>query len=636
MNPQQPIVTETKQTPLRRRVQAYLQVHIHEQLTAAALATRLEVPREEIDAILTALTADGSVVQKSRETGEVSFAPSLRQKRLGEMLVESELITAAQLDEALAEQAKTGERLGNILMSRGFISKQVLGEALEAQRGTPYVNLATYPIDENLMRALSPALIAELKVVPFERVGREIHVAMLDPTDILAMDRVSTVLRARVRPFLTTERDFAWVLSTYFDVSTTVQESLDSGAGIDEDAPHFAAITASDSPDDPPVVRLADSLIQGAVRDGATDLHIEPQVADTAVRYRIDGLLYDKARLPRSVGAAVVSRVKALAGVDIAERVRPQDGRLLYQGTGREYDLRISTVGTSFGERVTVRLLDKSRVLLGFERLGLLPEQEAVLNRLLTRSYGMILVTGPTGSGKTTTLYSCISRINDRDRNIMTIEDPVEYHLDGITQIAVRTKMAFTFATGLRAILRHDPDVIMVGEVRDTETAQIAIQAALTGHLVLSTLHTNDAAGAVVRLVEMGVEPYLITSTLLASVGQRLVRTLCPSCRRPYQASTEVAHELGLPNDPPVSLFAPVGCTECSDLGYRGRTGVYEVMNVTDKIRELVLQRRPASAMREAALRGGMISIRGAGTTKALEGITSVEELRRVVFTEVD
>lgn len=308
----------------------------------------------------------------------------------------------------------------------------------------------------------------------------------------------------------------------------------------------------------------------------------------------------------------------------------------MYQGTGREYDLRISTVGTSFGERVTVRLLDKSRVLLGFERLGLLPEQEAVLNRLLTRSYGMVLVTGPTGSGKTTTLYSCISRINDRDRNIMTIEDPVEYHLDGITQIAVRTKMAFTFATGLRAILRHDPDVIMVGEVRDSETAQIAIQAALTGHLVLSTLHTNDAAGAVVRLVEMGVEPYLITSTLLASVGQRLVRTLCPSCRRPYQASTEVAHELGLPNDPPVSLFAPVGCTECGDLGYRGRTGVYEVMNVTDKIRELILQRRPASAMREAALRGGMISIRGGGTTKALEGITSVEELRRVVFTEVD
>lgn len=630
-----PIVADSSQSPLRRRVQAYLQVHSYENLTAATLAERLEVPREEIDAMLAVLTAEGSIVQKGRESGEASFAPSLRQKRLGEMLVESELITAAQLDEALAEQAKTGERLGNILMTRGVISKQVLGEALEAQRGTPYVNLATYPIDESLMRALSPALIAELKVVPFERVGREIHVAMLDPTDVLAMDRVSAVLRARVRPFLTTERDFAWVLSTYFDVSTTVQESLESGAGIDED-PHFAAIMASDSPDDPPVVRLADSLIQGAVRDGATDLHIEPQVTDTAVRYRIDGLLYDKARLPRSVGAAVVSRVKALAGVDIAERVRPQDGRLMYQGTGREYDLRISTVGTSFGERVTVRLLDKSRVLLGFERLGLLPEQEAVLNRLLTRSYGMVLVTGPTGSGKTTTLYSCISRINDRDRNIMTIEDPVEYHLDGITQIAVRTKMAFTFATGLRAILRHDPDVIMVGEVRDSETAQIAIQAALTGHLVLSTLHTNDAAGAVVRLVEMGVEPYLITSTLLASVGQRLVRTLCPSCRRPYQASTEVAHELGLPNDPPVSLFAPVGCTECGDLGYRGRTGVYEVMNVTDKIRELILQRRPASAMREAALRGGMISIRGGGTTKALEGITSVEELRRVVFTEVD
>jgi type IV pilus assembly protein PilB len=635
VNPLRPIVTEPGQTPLRRRVQAYIQVHSHEQVTAAILAARLEVPREEIDAVLAALTADGSIVRRDRDSGEAAYAPSIRQKRLGEMLVESELITAAQLEEALAEQAKTGERLGNILMSRGFISKQVLGEALEAQRGTPYVNLATYSIDEPLMRELSPALIAELKVVPFERVGREIHVAMLDPTDVVAIDRVSALLRGRVRPFLTTERDFAWVLSTYFDVSTAVQESIESGAG-DEDAPEFAAVTASDSPDDPPVVRLTDSLVQGAVRDGATDLHIEPQVADTAVRYRIDGLLYDKARLPRGVGAAVVSRVKALAGVDIAERVRPQDGRLLYHVNGREHDLRISTVGTSFGERVTIRLLDKSRVLLGFERLGLLPEQEALLNRLLTRSYGMILVTGPTGSGKTTTLYSCISRINERTRNIMTIEDPVEYHLEGITQIAVRSKMAFSFATGLRAILRHDPDVVMVGEVRDSETAHIAIQAALTGHLVLSTLHTNDAAGAIVRLVEMGVEPYLITSTLLASVGQRLIRRLCPTCRRPYQAPTDVAHELGLTGDPPVTLYAPHGCTECAELGYRGRTGVYEVMSITDKIRELILQRKPASTMREAAMRGGMISIRGAGTAKALDGITSIEELRRVIFTEVD
>jgi general secretion pathway protein E len=245
-------------------------------------------------------------------------------------------------------------------------------------------------------------------------------------------------------------------------------------------------------------------------------------------------------------------------------------------------------------------------------------------------------VTGPTGSGKTTTLYSCISRINERTRNIMTIEDPVEYHLEGITQIAVRSKMAFSFATGLRAILRHDPDVIMVGEVRDSETAQIAIQAALTGHLVLSTLHTNDAAGAIVRLVEMGIEPYLITSTLLASVGQRLIRRLCLTCRRPYQAPTDIAHELGLTGDPPVTLYAPQGCTECAELGYRGRTGVYEVMSITDKIRELILQRRPASVMREAAMRGGMISIRGAGTAKALDGITSIEELRRVIFTEVD
>jgi len=439
-----------------------------------------------------------------------------------------------------------------------------------------------------------------------------------------------------VRPFLTTERDFEWLLSTRFDITRTVTESAEAVGPGEETEPDFAAVTASDSPDDPPVVRLVDSLVQGAVRDGATDIHIEPQADGTAVRYRVDGLLYDKARLPRGVAAAVVSRVKVLAGIDIAERVRPQDGRLLYAVNGHEHDLRIATVGASFGERVTIRMLDKSRVLFGLERLGLLPDQEAVLDRLLARPYGMLFATGPTGSGKTTTLYACISRLNNRARNIMSVEDPVEYHLEGITQIAVRSKMAVSFATGLRAIIRQDPDVIMVGEVRDAETAQIAVQAALTGHLVLSTLHTNDASSAIVRLIDMGVEPYLITSTLLGAVGQRLVRLLCPTCKQPYTASLGEVTEMGLPPDPPVRLHAPKGCPECNHLGYSGRTGVFEIMRMSDEIRDLVLERRPASTIQEAAERGGMRSMRSAGVAKALEGATSLEELRRVVFIEED
>lgn len=502
---------------LQRRVQAYVQVHARELPTAPAIAAHLGADLAEVQIALDALVGDGSLVRRGGV--ETTYAPTSTQKRLGQMLVEAGLLTEAQLEEALAEQAKTGQRLGQVLIGRGLVTKHAVGETLGAQRSNPYVNLVTTPIDDELLRSIPASVITELRAAPFARVGQEVHVAMPDPSDVRAIDRLSGLIRARVRPFFTTERDFEWLLATRLNVTQAVGEDLDAAGAVGVE-PEFATVLAGDSPLDPPMVRLVDSMIQGAVREGATDIHIEPQADGTAVRYRIDGLLYDKARLSRSVGGGAASRIKALAGLDIAERVRPQDGRLLYEFGEREHDLRIASVGSNFGERVTVRVLDKHRVLLGLERLGLLPDQQKVLEGLLARPYGMILVTGPTGSGKTTTLYACLNRINERTRNIMTVEDPVEYHLEGITQIAVRTKMAVSFAAGLRAIIRHDPDVVMVGEIRDTETAQIAVQAALTGHLVLSTLHTNDAAGAIVRLVEMGVEPYLITSTLLASIGQ--------------------------------------------------------------------------------------------------------------------
>lgn len=629
-------VADSPGDQVRRRVQACVQVRGQKRPTATAIAEQLDLPLEEVEAALARLEAEGMVVRKTVNSTEPFYVPGASQKRLGQMLLGAGLLTPSQLEEALADQARTGERLGQILIKRGFITKQALGETLGVQRGAPYVNLVTCPIDDEVLRLVPLSVITELKAVPFARVGREVHVAMVDPTDVPAIDRISALVRARVRPFFTTERDFEWLLSARFDVTGAVTKSLEETGEVDQPQPEVVAVTASESPTDPPIVRLVDSLIQGALRDGATDVHVEPQADGTAVRYRIDGILYDKARLSRAVAAAVTSRIKALAGLDIAERIRPQDGRLLYELSGREHDLRIATVGASFGERITIRVLDKTRVLLGLERLGLLPDQEALLERLLAKPYGMVLVTGPTGSGKTTTLYGCLSRLNERSRNIMTVEDPVEYHLEGITQIPVRSKMAVSFAAGLRAIIRQDPDVIMVGEIRDAETAQIAVQAALTGHLVLSTLHTNDAAGALVRLIDMGVEPYLITSTLLAAVGQRLVRLLCPTCRRPHSATPEVLNELNLAATVPVTLWKPGGCAECGDLGYRGRTGVFEIMPVTNQTRDLILQRQPASTIREAAERAGMRTMRQAGITKAMEGITSLEELRRVVLTEMD
>jgi type IV pilus assembly protein PilB len=622
--------------PLQSELLALADAMQKDGATAAALARRLDMPLHDVESELEALVQQGALFAYARGGGEVHYRLP-RKKLLGRLLLEAGIVTEQQLDEALAEQKRTGEPLGQILVGRGHVSAHVLGSVLGQQGGLPYVNLRTSPIDTQVLRSIPETLVTAHRVVAFARGGDVLSLAMVDPRDVVAVDQVRAFTRARVKLFQTTERDFDWVLTKYFDISRKVGASMqmvdDTEALDDLEAP---AIVVSDSPHDPPVVQMLDSIVQGAARDGATDIHIEPQAADAVVRYRIDGVLYDKVTLPRAVAAAVASRAKVVAGLDIAEHVRPQDGRVRMEWSGRDLDLRVATVGTAFGERVAIRLLDKNRVLLGLERLGLLPEQELVLESLLGKPYGIILVTGPTGSGKTTTLYASLARINERSRNIITVEDPVEYHLPGITQIPVRAKMGATFPVVLRAILRQDPDVIMVGEIRDAETAQVAIQAALTGHLVLTTLHTNDAAGAIGRLVDMGVEPYLITSTILAAIGQRLVRVLCPACRRAYHPSAELRTELGPAVDDAGTLYAPVGCAECDGLGYRSRSGVFEVLKISDRIRALVLDRQPANAIREAARAHGMATMRDCGIAKLRDGTASVEELRRVVFAGVD
>lgn len=620
---------------LQRRLLALLDDHSTngDDLTAAVLAEKVALPVSDVEAELETLVLLGNLMRVTATDGQVHYSPAPRRKLLGNMLVDAGFITEAQLQDALAEQTQTGERLGRILLDRGYVSKQTLGQMLEVQRGVPYVNLSNFSIDEKLVRALPEWVVLQHKVLPLARLRREIHLAMLDPTDVVAIDTVARLLDGRVRPFLTTERDFDWALTKFFDVGRRVGESL-VGVAPEEPSGREAAATITEATDAPPVVRVVNSILADAVRIGATDVHIEPDAAEARVRVRVDGLLYDKTTLPQGVAGAVISRLKVLAGMDIAERLRPQDGRILLDIEGREYDLRLATVGTAFGERAAVRLLNTQQVLLGLERLGLFPEQQKVLQQLLSRPHGMILVTGPTGSGKTTTLYAALRHINETTRNIMTIEDPVEYRLGGITQIPVREKAGITFGLGLRAILRQDPDVVMVGEIRDPETAAIGIQAALTGHLVLSTLHTSHAAGALVRLLDMGVETYLLTSSVLAVAGQRLLRVLCTACRRRYRATADDQAVLGLNSGERPTLFRAVGCAECGDLGYKGRTGVFEIMVMSDEIRELVLQRKPATAILTAAVAAGMQTLQQSARRAVLDGTTSVEEYRRLVLAE--
>ena len=558
-------------------------------------------------------------------------------KRLGELLMEAGVITEAQLSEALEEQKKTGKRLAQIFIERGVLAKGEAGRWLALQQGYEYVNLTAEPIDLTIARLLPEQFVRRLMALPIRQEDKDLVVAMADPSDLLAIDEVFRVTGRRVIPVFTTETDVEWAIGQLFDVGVKVTRAASMVDTIE-----FAEARPNGEPDivvlgseaSPPVIQMVDSILQGAISSRATDIHLEPHLHEARVRYRIDGLLYDKATIPRLIYAAVVSRVKILASLDIAEHDKPQDGRISMRLRDHDYDVRVGITSTAFGERVLMRLLDKTNVLLALERLGITPEHELILNTMIRKPHGMILVTGPTGSGKTTTLYSCLYRINDPAKNIMTIEDPVEYYLEGISQIPVRARRGITFATGLRSILRQDPDVVMVGEIRDAETAKISVHAALTGHLVFSTLHTNDAAGSVVRLVDMGIEPYFITSSLIATVGQRLMRRLCPACKTAYEATRDVVTELGLPKDSRPTLYAAVGCADCDHTGYRGRFCVMETLRMNDTIRELVLAHKPASALREAAMASGMVAISEVATAKILEGITSVEELRRVIYLE--
>jgi type IV pilus assembly protein PilB len=552
---------------------------------------------------------------------------------LGERLISDGVIDEVQLEAGLKRQEQTGAFLGETLVEMGIVQPAVLGPYLETPIGYPFVELTGREIDLGLARTISERIARRKLALPFALDGDTVCVAMADPMDLHTVDTLRATLKRPIAPYLAFTPDLIDAINRAFDVRHKAQSALEDIPEIERAGGDLSVDELMGLAEDAPIVRLVNSIVQGALANGASDIHIEPQEHEVVVRYRLDGLLYEQMVLPRNHLAAVVSRVKIMSRMNIAERRRPQDGRFsCLDENNHDYDLRVSVMPTIYGEKVVMRVLEKTSSFSSLEHLGFYPEQLEGFKTMIQRPHGIVLVTGPTGSGKSTTLYAGLNRINSPTLNINTIEDPVEYHLKGINQVQVNPKIGVTFASGLRNLVRQDPDVIMVGEIRDVETAEIAIQAALTGHLVLSTLHTNDAPGALVRLQNMGVEPFLISSAVLGVVGQRLVRTICPNCRQESTPSPEVVAALGL--SPTQMISHGEGCGRCGNRGMKGRTAAYEVMPMTDRIREMVLARASGVDLKSQAMSEGMSTMRESGIRKVREGTTTAEEVMRVLFTE--
>jgi len=559
-----------------------------------------------------------------------------RRVRLGEVLVEAGLITQTQLEQALQSQQATGERLGRVLVSMGLASQDAIAKAIASQLGLEYVNVQTTSIAEDVLTILPEAQIRRHQVLPLRAEGEALVIGMVDPLDVLALDDIRRVAGRDLIPAVITQDGFQHAVNQYPALEGSLDQVIQEirPGDVGEEEPGLDKLR--EIVDEAPVVRLVNLMLVQAIRQGASDVHVEPQETRLRIRYRIDGTLYNVMNAPRHVQAATVSRIKIMANMNIAERRAPQDGRIELRIDGREIDLRVSTVPTTFGEKVVMRILDKRQALVGIEKLGLLDTDYPRFESLVTKPYGIILITGPTGSGKTTSLYAILNRLNKTEVNIITIEDPVEYQLTGISQVQINPRAGLTFATGLRSFLRQDPDIIMVGEIRDEETARIAIHAALTGHLVLSTLHTNDAPGAVTRLADMGVEPFLVASSVIGVVAQRLVRLLCTRCREAYTPPVEVVTRYGLagPDEPVPVLYRAKGCEACNNIGYKGRIGLFEIMLLDDETRALVVKQAASDVLKRAAIDAGMHNLQQDGVAKVVAGLTSLEEMLRVVFVE--
>ncbi len=541
------------------------------------------------------------------------------------------------LDGDLVELAHRDERaLGEALIRKGVVLREDLLRAWGEMLGLPFWPvLQPDGINGEILAKIPIHFARKHLVVPVRLDEDELWVAVSDPFNLEAVDDLRVRMGMEVRPGLSLEAEISRTINRLYQESGDTAEQVLADMGNVGEGRALPELEESEdlleSSTDAPVIKLVNTVLSQAVRARASDIHIEPYHRDLKIRYRVDGVLYNAITPSRNLHSAIVSRIKVMAKMNIAEKRLPQDGRIRLKVADRDFDIRVSTLPTSFGERVVLRLLDKTSVLLGLEEVGLMGEQMEVFERLISAPNGIILVTGPTGSGKTTTLYAALNRINSPDKNIITIEDPVEYQLQGIGQIQVNAKIGLTFARGLRSIVRQDPDVILVGEVRDSETAEISIHAALTGHLVFSTLHTNDAAGAITRLIDMGVEPFLVSSSLNAVIAQRLVRVICPKCKEAYRPEARTLHELHLDQDPrDLVLYRGRGCDHCLQTGFKGRSGIFEMLLVNDTLRNLMIQTSDANALKRAAVQSGMRTLREDGVRKILQGTTTVEEVLRV------
>ena len=569
----------------------------------------------------------------------MSFAllPASRPRLIGEILVDMGVATHGAIESALELQAEKGGRIGDILIDVEAITAVDLAAALADQLDLDFMaEIDADAIDPKLVSGLTLSYVRANGVMPLEADDDTLRVAVIDPLDTWALDELRVMLNREIEIVVAPPDQVNSAMHRVFDRRAGADQVVDDLA--EEDVGTVAheieeqAKDILDEDDEAPIIRLVNSILGQAIKERASDIHIEPFERDILVRFRKDGVLKEIVRAPKKFQASIASRIKIMGNLNIAEKRLPQDGRIRIRVAGRDVDLRLSTVPTSHGERIVLRILDKSAVLLDLKQLGFLEDNLKTIESLIQRPHGIILVTGPTGSGKTTTLYAALSRINTPDRNILTVEDPVEYQINGIGQMQVNRKIDFTFARGLRAILRQDPDVVLIGEIRDIETAENAIQAALTGHLVFATLHTNDAPGAFTRLTDMGVEPFLSASSIIAVMGQRLVRKVCSTCRVEYVPLQAEIEELGVDAHTASqhTFYRAVGCADCYESGYRGRSGIHELMVVSDDVRSLVMKNAPATELKRAAMAAGMKTLRMDGAAKVMRGDTTIDEIMRV------
>lgn len=578
-------------------------------------------------------------MQKTQPAGDIFL-------KLG-LVNEQQLTQAEQKRQQLQATEKGPNSLGHVLVNMGLITEKDRIRSLAEQWSVPFVELAEHEFEPDALKLISQEVARKLKVVPMSRKNGKLTVAMKNPLDIFAIDEIRLITGADIEPVFVTEEDLIKAISRAYrtesnitQVVKAVMDDIESGdidftaGGRDGDEDDISIEQLRELSEEAPVIRLANLMITRAVSDGASDIHIEPGRESVRVRFRIDGILHEALAVPKKIQASLISRMKIMADMDIAEKRAPQDGRISAVIEGKQIDFRVSTLPSVHGEKIVMRILDKSSITVGMNSLGMLPHTLETFESIIARTYGIVLVTGPTGSGKSTTLYSVLSKLNSGEKNILTLEDPVEYELAGITQSQINNRAGMTFATGLRTMLRQDPNIIMVGEIRDAETAVIAIEAALTGHLVLSTLHTNDAPGAVTRLIDMGIEPFLIASGVVGVLAQRLVRVICPKCKESYSPPLDAIKRLGIALDQgsSVTFYRGRGCDFCRGSGYKGRVGVYELMPVTDKIRDLILARQSSYAVREEAIQGGMKTLKDDAMEKILLGSTTLEESLRVIY----